>query len=250
MIRIGTAGWSLASAFRPAFPAEGTQLARYARVLTGVEINSSFYRSHRRDLYQRWASQTPRGFRFSVKMPREITHERRLRAAKTPLTAFLAEVAGLGSRLGPLLAQLPPSLPCEMRAARRFFALVRENHAGPVVCEPRHASWFTRTADRLFLDFGVGRVAADPAIVADAAQPAGDLETTYFRLHGSPRIYWSRYTPEQISILGARLRRWSAESRVWCIFDNTVAHGALANALELSVGLRGARTSPVSSSVD
>jgi uncharacterized protein YecE (DUF72 family) len=104
MIRIGAVGWSLASAFRPAFPAEGTQLARYARVLTGVEVNSSFYRSHRRDLYQRWASRTPRGFRFSVKMPREITHERGLRAAKTPLTAFLAEVAGLGSRLGPLLA--------------------------------------------------------------------------------------------------------------------------------------------------
>ena len=240
MIRVGTAGWSLASAFQPAFPGEGTQLARYARVLPCVEINSSFYRSHRRDLYQRWASQTPRGFRFSVKLPREITHERRLRAARTPLAGFLEEVRGLGNRLGPLLVQLPPSLPCDARPARRFFALLRGSHAGAVVCEPRHASWFGPAADRLFQEFGVGRVAADPAIVGAAAQPAGDLGTIYFRMHGSPRMYWSRYTPEQVSLIGARLRRYSARSRVWCVFDNTAAYGALANALELSGGLRGA----------
>ena len=239
MIRVGTAGWAIASAFRAAFPGEGTHLARYARVFHCVEINSSFYRPHRRDVYRGWARQTPRGFRFSVKLPREITHERRLRGARRALAAFLDQVGGLGSRLGPLLVQMPPSLPYEARVARRFFSMLREQYAGSVVCEPRHASWLAPGAVRLFQDFGVGRVAADPALAA-AVEPAGDFTTAYFRLHGSPRMYWSRYTPEQITYWGTQLKRWSARSRVWCIFDNSASNAALANALQLSDALRGA----------
>ncbi len=118
---IGCAGWSLPKAYAGEFPAEGTHLQRYAQRLSCVEINSSFYRPHRTSTYERWAGSTPDGFRFAVKAPKEITHVRRLLAAEAPLEKFLGEVAGLGSKLGALLVQLPPSLAFERDLAEGFF---------------------------------------------------------------------------------------------------------------------------------
>lgn len=89
-----------------------------ARVFRGVEINSSFYRAHARSTYERWARQTPRSFRFAVKLPREITHDLRLRGTRRRLMSFLEEIAGLGRRLGPLVVQLPPSFVFDARVAR------------------------------------------------------------------------------------------------------------------------------------
>ena len=71
---IGTAGWSIPRQVAPHFPGEGTHLHRYARVLHCVEINSSFHRPHAAATYARWAASAPAEFRFSVKIPRAITH--------------------------------------------------------------------------------------------------------------------------------------------------------------------------------
>ena len=81
MIIIATAGWSIPRACAARFPGDGTHLQRYAGVLPGAEINTSFHRGIARETYAHWASQTPRSFRFAVKLPREITHDQRLRAA-------------------------------------------------------------------------------------------------------------------------------------------------------------------------
>lgn len=241
MIVVATAGWSIPRASARRFDGDGTHLQRYARQLRGVEINSSFYRRHAEATYQRWASQAPRNFRFAVKLPRLITHDQRLRAARVPLQEFLAEIAGLRSRLGPLIVQLPPSLPFEPRVARGFFRLLRECHAGHVVCEPRHASWFEPAADKLLQAFQVGRVAADPAVLPAAAHPGGWPGIAYYRLHGSPRKYWSDYEP-------ARLAQWAQELRTlprgaaWCVFDNTASGAAAANALQMQDLLKVRRT--------
>jgi uncharacterized protein YecE (DUF72 family) len=237
VIRVGTAGWSIPRACTAAFPPDGTHLARYAKLLHCVEINSSFYRPHRREIYRKWAEQTPPSFRFSVKLPREITHDARLRCTRAPLSEFLQQAAGLGRRLGPLLVQLPPSLEHEPRVASRFFALLRERHTGAVVCEPRHPSWFEPRVERLMVRFGIGRVAADPAIVPAASRPAADRATVYFRLHGSPRMYWSRYGPDQIGNWVRALRQFGRPSEVWCIFDNTAANAALDHALDVNAAV-------------
>ena len=84
-MRIGTAGWSITREAAASFTGSGQHLQRYARVLNCAEINSSFYRSHRVQVYEQWAAQTPAGFRFSAKLPRSITHEGRLRRARIPL---------------------------------------------------------------------------------------------------------------------------------------------------------------------
>jgi uncharacterized protein YecE (DUF72 family) len=202
-------------------------------MLSCAEINSSFHRPHAAATYARWAASTPAGFRFAVKLPRNITHDQKLRRARAPLERFLEESAGLGRKRGPLLVQLPPSLAFEKRIAGNFFSLLRDRYQGPVVCEPRHESWFSPAAEQLLVRHTVARVAADPAPAAGAARPGGWTGLVYFRLHGSPRTYWSRYSPEYIEALAGMMRATAPSADAWCIFDNTASGAALENAWEL-----------------
>lgn len=158
---IGTAGWNLPRHHRHHFPVEGSHLERYAARFDAVEINSTFHRPHRPSTYARWAASVPPSFRFSVKLPKAITHGHRLSGARELVDAFREEVAPLGERFGCLLVQLPPSLELGMRTAERFFACLRKRFDGAIAVEPRHASWFTAQAQRLLVDHRISRVVAD-----------------------------------------------------------------------------------------
>ncbi len=232
-IFIGTAGWSIPGASKHRFTDEGTHLQRYARVFPCAEINSSFHRPHSAATYARWAACDPAAFRFAVKSPRTITHDQKLRRARPALERFLEETSGLGKKRGPLLVQLPPSLAFEPRVARTFFALVRSRYGGPIVCEPRHETWFSATADALLVRHKVARVAADPPLAPGAGLPGGWKGLVYYRLHGSPRKYWSRYDHAYIARLATALRAVPASIDAWCVFDNTASGAALENAWEL-----------------
>lgn len=228
---IGCAGWSVASG-RPEFGEGASVLERYATRFNAVEINSSFYRPHRPATYAKWAASVPDGFRFSVKVPKAITHTAKLRDVHTPLTEFIEQVSRLGGKLGPLLVQLPPSLHFDPHLAGDFFAALRQLTPAPVVCEPRHATWFTPEADTLLNTHRVAQVAADPAITPQAARPGGSLDTVYYRWHGSPRRYYSAYTPEALQGLAQEIK--ALQGDVWVIFDNTAAGEAVGNGLELT----------------
>ncbi|MHB2205540.1 DUF72 domain-containing protein [Methylobacterium sp. CM6257] len=232
-IAIGTAGWSLPKAYAPLFPEPGSHLERYGQRFSAVEINTSFYRPHRISTYEKWAAAVPDGFRFAVKVPRTITHERRLIDVDELLARFLAEVAGLGPKLGPLLVQLPPSLPFDRTSAGPFLATFRRSFRGDIVCEPRHATWFAPDVDQFVREFEIARVAADPPPVRGADRPGGWLDLAYHRLHGSPRIYRSAYAPPVLTRIAERLHRQRALGRrAWCIFDNTAEFAAIGNALD------------------
>jgi uncharacterized protein YecE (DUF72 family) len=232
---LGTAGWSLPIAVQPQFPSQGSHLARYATRFSAAEINSSFYRSHRTSTYERWASEVPASFRFSIKVPKTITHLKGLVGAKAELDAFLLEVSVLGERLGCLLVQLPPSLAFDRRPANNFFGSLRRRFASDVAVEPRHATWFTPPGDELLARHQIARVAADPVRAPLAAQPAGWPELVYYRLHGSPRTYYSSYDAPRLRTLSEHLMRARSETaRLWCIFDNTASGAATPNALDLA----------------
>lgn len=238
-IRIGCAGWSIASKHAALFDEGGSHLARYAARFDVAEINSSFYRSHRAETYARWAAAVPRTFRFSVKLPKAITHEARMISASRLIDRFVEEVAGLGSKLGGVLVQLPPSLAYDARIASRFFAVLRRRLDVPVACEPRHASWFEPRVDVLWARYGIARVAADPPQPAASATPGDSSRWSYWRWHGSPRMYYSAYDDAQLLALAGALQLNARRNRpAWCVFDNT-AHGhAITDALKLKEMLR------------
>ena len=228
---VGSAGWNIPRLHRERFAGDGSQLQRYASRLNATEINSSFYRPHAASTYERWAAAVPASFRFAVKIPKIITHDRALTRAREPLERFLDEIAGLGSRLGPLLVQLPPSCAFEPRRVGRFFELLRSRHTGPVVCEPRHLSWTSPIATRAFEASRIARVAADPPRAAGLEAPGGWGGLVYYRWHGSPRAYFSPYFDADIDRLAQAIQSKSVET--WCIFDNTGSGSAAGNALDL-----------------
>jgi uncharacterized protein YecE (DUF72 family) len=216
---------------RPRFPPGPSLLYRYAAALPAVEINSSFYRPHTPATYARWAASVPDGFRFAVKLPRAVTHEARLVGTEELIGRFLGEVRGLGDRLGVLLVQLPPSLAFDRQPVAAFFDDLKGRHGGLVACEPRHPSWFGDEADDLLRTLRVARVAADPAVVPRAALPGGWPGLGYWRLHGSPQMYYSSYPPAELDRVAGALAGVPGEA--WCIFDNTAAGAAAGQALDL-----------------
>jgi uncharacterized protein YecE (DUF72 family) len=232
-IRIGTAGWSIPRQVAAAFPAEGSSLERYAARLTAAEINSSFHRPHRQSTWQRWHDSVPESFRFSVKLPKSITHQAELVEYGGSLGEFLDQVTPLGEKLAVFLVQLPPKLAFDKAVAAEFFSDLAQRTAANIVCEPRHPSWFTAEADDLLRRTGVARVAADPAVCEAAALPGGSSRLRYWRLHGSPAMYRSSYE-DRIGLYASRLRQTAMPpSETWCIFDNTASSAAAGDGLAL-----------------
>ncbi|MDO9418490.1 DUF72 domain-containing protein [Pararhizobium sp.] len=230
MIFIGTAGWSIPKALGVHFPPAGSALQRYASVLNCTEINSTFYRPHRPDTFKRWAESVPGHFRFSVKAPKTITHEKRLVDADEALDAFVSSITPLGQKLGPILFQLPPSLIFDRLQADRFFTTVRERWQGAVVLEPRHKSWAAAEAEELVMRHSITWVFADPPKVERTIEPNSD--GLYLRLHGAPKVYYSSYGKDDLHRYRLAMDR-SQAGESWCIFDNTASGAALSNALDL-----------------
>jgi uncharacterized protein YecE (DUF72 family) len=237
-VRVGCAGWNIPRPVNASFVSQGTHLERYAQTFNSCEINSSFYRPHKPATWARWAASVPAGFQFSVKAPKSITHEAKLNCSSEVLSAFLQQIELLREKLGPLLFQLPPTLEFDHSGASKFLRLLRRSFSGDVVWEPRHSSWFDKSANDLLKEHHIARVAADPGCVPAASDPGGLSSVLYFRLHGSPRRYYSAYSQPLLKKLSSKLVQLSIQSRVWCIFDNTAAGFAIQNALQLNHNLK------------
>lgn len=238
---IGTAGWSIPAKDREHFSAEGSALERYSARFKGVEINSSFHRPHRASTWRNWAESVPPSFRFSVKIPKTITHERKLVDCGEPLDAFLGEVAALEGRLAVLLVQLPPKLAFDERLAADFLGPLAGKTSARIACEPRNPSWFEADADALLARLRIARVSADPAIVPAAASPGGCRDFAYWRLHGSPAMYRSSYDDGRLDDYARSIAAGPA-SETWCMFDNTASSNATGDALALMAKLHQLRS--------
>ena len=207
----GTSGFSYKEwkgSFYPEKLPANRMLAHYSRQLSSVEINNTFYRLPRAELLEKWAAQVPRDFAFVLKASRRITHMKRLKDAGDPLEYLVrTSVGALGSRLGPILFQLPPYLRADVERLRDFLALLSKDVGAPAgfraAFEFRHASWFTDEVCQALADHGAALVTAD---TGDGEAPV--VETAGF---GYARLRRPGYGEAELRDWAAALQRpaWS-----------------------------------------
>lgn len=170
---VGCSGWAYDDWVGPFYPPgtpPGDYLTRYARVFRVVEVDSSFYRPPGLFLVRRWAERTPEGFRFTLKVPREVTHATESAASSSVLESFLSSLEPLRSRgkLGPVVLQFPASFRAGAGRERleRLLAAVPPGYS--LAVELRHASWWTPATRSLLED---RRAALVWSVVPDARPP-------------------------------------------------------------------------------
>ncbi|WGY04017.1 DUF72 domain-containing protein [Nocardioides sp. QY071] len=220
-IRIGTSGWSYASwrgDFYPKGLVQRRELAYLAERLTTVEVNGSFYSLQRPSTYRKWRDETPDDFVLAVKGSRFITHLKRLRDVEEGLARFFGSgVLELGPKLGPLLWQLPASLPYDAALMGSFYRLLPDGVRH--VVEFRHRSFCVEEAFAQMREHGIGCVVSD----SPGRWPMAEVVTSdvvHVRLHGHTELYASGYAPRSLDRWAQRCRRWAEDADVFVYFDN------------------------------
>ena len=190
-IWIGTSGYNYPEwrgSFYPEKFATTKMLPFYAARLSTVEINYTFYRSPTQAILAGWSQQTPQTFKFTLKAPKRITHDARLRDCAEPLGRFVATAATLGPKLGMLLFQLPPFFKKDVAVLDAF--LEELPHEVSAAFEFRHHSWLD---EEVFARLKARNLAL---CIADTEKSSTPIEVTadcaYFRLRDEG------YTPHDI----------------------------------------------------
>ena len=192
-IRIGTQGWNYDAWVGPFYPA-GTRatdyLSVYARAFDTVEVDATFYAIPAVKTVRGWAERTPPGFSFAVKLPQEITHERRLKDCHDLAEKFFDTMRELGAKLGPVLMQLGPEFgPGELPALAEFLPRVPSDIR--LAVEFRQRGWINEgvvallRAHRAALALSDGRWIPRKTMLALADQPTA--QHAYLRWMGSDR---------------------------------------------------------------
>lgn len=236
-IRVGISGWRYKGwrgGFYPARLPQRAELGFACERLNSIELNGTFYSFQRPESFQRWYEETPRGFIFSVKGTRFLTHMRRLLQVKIPLANFFAQgVLALKDKLGPILWQLPPNFKWDPDRMAAFFAMLPHTQKAAARLARHHdgrvegRSWFDVRQDRplrhaieirndsfvceeyiaLLRQHNIAMVVADTPEWPRLMDVTADF--VYCRLHGSEHLYASGYDSEAIEQWARRVVHWA-----------------------------------------
>jgi uncharacterized protein YecE (DUF72 family) len=206
MIRIGTSGYNYPEwkgRFYPESLAAAKMLPFYAAAFPTVEINYTFYRMPTEKLVTGWSAQVPADFRFSLKAPKRITHDRRLKECASLLQAFCGAAGSLGPQLGVLLFQLGPAFRADLEVFDRFLEDVPPG--ARAAFEFRHPSWFD---DAVFARLRARNLAL---CIADAERLTTPVVAT--ASYGYLRLRDEGYTPASLvhwaEVIRAHEAQWS-----------------------------------------
>jgi uncharacterized protein YecE (DUF72 family) len=225
----GTSGLVLPVPNKAAFPEayrEGSRLTYYSSLFNSIEINSSFYKLPRQKTLERWTTETPPHFRFTLKLWRGITHERDLLFDETAVAAFMEAAAGIGRKKGCLLVQLPPTAKLDKTLQlQTLLTQLRVHDPGrtwQIAVEFRHPSWYVNKTRELLRQHGAGIVLQDmPA--SSSWSESGEGNFVYLRYHGPAGDYKGGYTDTRLAKDAAGIRRWlSMNETVYVYFNNTI----------------------------
>lgn len=235
-LHIGTSGWVYRhwrGLFYPADLPASQQFAFYRQRFRSIELNGTFYRLPSVAAATAWRAQADSGFTYAVKISRFISHNKKLTQPRVHLGIFLAAIAPLGPRLGPLLLQLPPSWQRNDERLDAFLVAYREL-AGrrPLAVEFRHPSWYddevTAVLRRHRATFCISHLAGHQSPLTVTAR------LVYLRLHGSGGKYAGAYGRAGLELWRERIAGWLADGHdVCCYFDNDIGGAAPRDALLL-----------------
>ncbi|HET7476094.1 MAG TPA: DUF72 domain-containing protein [Dermatophilaceae bacterium] len=234
-VLVGTSGWSYdhwaGVLYPPGLPA-ARRLAHYVAEFPTVELNASFYRWPREATFASWHRRLPTGFRMSVKMPRGLTHARRLYAPEIWVPRLTAAWHQLGDRRAVLLAQLPPTQERDDARLDYFLGLLPDWMR--VAVELRHPSWDAPEVYRL-----LERHRTAYTVLSGANLPCVLRATTdvvYVRLHGpdTGTLYAGSYSDADLAWWAERIREWDLSGHdVLAYFNNDGGGNAVRNARTL-----------------
>jgi uncharacterized protein YecE (DUF72 family) len=233
LVHIGTSGWHYDHWSGPFYPKDLSKegfLPYYAERFHTVEINNSFYQLPQKATFHLWRNTTQRGFIFSVKASRYMTHMKKLKDPERPLSAFLDRVDVMKDRLGPILFQLPPRWRINTERLKGFLEALPTDHR--YAFEFRDPSWFHRDTLQALEGHGAAFCIYELAGRRSPKEITSDF--VYIRLHGPEGPYEGKYTKQDLSGWAGAISSWVTQGKeVYCYFDNDQAGYAVQNALEL-----------------
>jgi uncharacterized protein YecE (DUF72 family) len=252
VIRVGMSGWVFPDwrgTFYPKGVTQKKELEYASRKVNSIEINGTFYSLQKPESFQSWAEQVPEDFCFAVKAPQFMTHVLRMKEVEEPLATFLASgLFKLGTKLGPILWQLPPNVTLKDDRFEKFFALlphdsleaaeISKDHSsrieGRACTDPggkypiRHAFEFRHPSFQnpdflgLMKEYNLAAVMADSSEKAQFfEEPTADF--VYVRMHGEDKKYAKGYTPDALKKWAKKAKDWAKEGKDVYVYFNTDA---------------------------
>jgi len=231
---VGTSGWTYAhwkGRFYPAGLSKKQWFDYYVSRFSTVEINATFYRTFKDQIYINWRDRAPAGFKFVLKAPRLITHQKYLLGVEEDIQQFWDSANLLGNMLGLVLLQIPPDMPYD--PARLKSAIQAFGNPSQVAVEFRREDWFNDVIRSMLQEMG--------AVFCDAESPRFQFtgwitsSTAYLRLHGRQNWYSYNYSDEDLREIAEKIRQIevSGVENVYVFFNNDYEGYAPANALSL-----------------
>jgi uncharacterized protein YecE (DUF72 family) len=230
--KIGCSGYQYAEWKRVFYPEDVPQrkwFEFYSTHFNSLELNVTFYRFPKLAFLQSWYERSPENFSFSVKAPRLITHFKRLNEAQEALGNFYATVKeGLKDKLGFVLFQFPSSFVFEEHRLERIINLL--DYSMKNVVEFRHESWWQDSVFKSFEQNNITFCGMSHPDLPDAVIKTS--EDIYYRFHGVPHLYFSKYESHQLERVAQEIFHLSGVKEANIFFNNTAEAAAVFNARE------------------
>ena len=232
-VYIGTSGWSYNHWKKVFYPEELSKykwFEFYSSVFKTVEINATFYRDFKESTFKNWKRKSPSGFKFSLKAPKILTHIKRLKDIESDFKKFIEKAKILEDKLGVILFQFPPGLKFDNSLIADFLEIISKENLKFAI-EVRNKSFHTEDFFDILKNYNIALCISDtagrfPSLIFEVT-----ADFTYVRLHGSKKLYASKYTLEELIQWANRILKWNRTTYVY--FDNDYYGYAPQNAIEL-----------------
>jgi uncharacterized protein YecE (DUF72 family) len=232
VIRIGTSGWSYKHWINTFYPIEikpKDHFQYYRQFFNTVEINNSFYRLPKKEIFANWEKEVPKDFTYVIKASRFITHMKKLIDPKQSIALFFEHIAFLKKKVGAILFQLPPNMKANFIRLEDFVKQLPKGYR--YVFEFRNVDWYRDEIYQLLQKYNCAFCIYELNGHLSPIQVTADF--VYLRLHGPGDKYRGSYSTAALKKWAKQCKEWLKSKDVFVYFDNDEEGYAAFNAIQL-----------------